>query len=294
MAPRRGKLLSSTRLAHAKAPPTLSSRAARATIRAYHTRRKQLNQAEVNSQTARDAAHNRLQADLPAYQRASLQGQSLRRGGDTSRVLVQWLRPILQPDLRGQVSVREHPRPRLLDIGALRGDNACTRLFDVESIDLNPLDPSIKREDLMARPVPQLGGDLKRTGFDVISLSLVLNFVPDPAARGAMLRRAAEFLRSGESGGRTQGVQQVFPGLFVVLPAPCIQNSRYLDEERLQALMGSLGFTCLFEKATVKLAYYYFRYEHPSKPPHIAFPKKVLRSGGTRNNFAIVLQNDNG
>ena len=287
MAPphKRRKLLSSTRPPHASPTPTLSARATRTTIRAHHALRKKLRQHPTDSPDT-SAARDALARSLPKYQAASLHGQSRARGGDTSRVLVDWLAPALQARTLER-------KPRLLEVGALRVDNECARcgLFDVERIDLHAQHPEIRQQDFMQRPVPASAAERESEGFDVVSLSLVPNFMEEPEARGEMLRWVARFLRSGgESNGEANGAHHVLPGLFLVLPAPCVHNSRYLDEARLEAMMRALGFERVHVKLSAKLAYYYFRYLQPTERSKEKVSKKVLRSGGDRNNFAIVLR----
>ena len=130
---------------------------------------------------------------------------------------------------------------RLLEIGALCTDNACSRasLFNVVRIDLQSQHPQIQSQDFMDRPLPNSNSDR----FDIISLSLVLNFVPCPTQRGEMLRRTTLFLRHSDLDGPK--LSQIFPSLFLVLPAPCLTNSRYLSEGRLQAIMQSLDYSLL-------------------------------------------------
>lgn len=75
----------------------------------------------------------------------------------------------------------------LLDVGALDGSTWDKyKYLKVESIDLNPLSSKVKRQDFFQRPFGQV--------FDVLSLSLVLNFVQSPLKRGEMLVRATKFL----------------------------------------------------------------------------------------------------
>jgi 25S rRNA (adenine2142-N1)-methyltransferase len=179
-------------------------------------------------------------------------------------------------------------RPRMLEIGALSTDNACSKSgrFDVERIDLNSRGEGILQQDFMKRPLPQ--NDEER--FDIISLSLVLNFIPNPAGRGDMLLRTLAFLH--KPGKYTDPPQRFFfPGLFLVLPAPCVYNSRYLDAATLEAIMGSVGYgKAVRSKTTQRLVYYLWK--RASSPPgeRSAFSKKQVRAGASRNNFAIVLR----
>ena len=279
----RPKLLSHSRPALAQKPPTLPSKATRSLIRNHHTLQKRLSSALANNDTA---LVNSLQAQLSAngglakYQQASIQGQSLERGGDSSKVLVEWLTGLL-PGSR-ETEHERGSRFRLLEVGALRTDNACSRsgLFDVTRIDLRSQHPDIETQDFMEREIPSRE-ELNRQGFDIVSLSLVVNYVGDAAGRGEMLKRVSSFLRSSATA--------IVPSLFLVLPVPCVSNSRYLDEERLQAIMLSLGYRMLHRKTSGKLFYSLWRYDANLKEEGKIFRKEEVRKGGSRNNFAIIV-----
>jgi 25S rRNA (adenine2142-N1)-methyltransferase len=173
----------------------------------------------------------------------------------------------------------------MLEVGALSTKNACSRsrLFEIERIDLNSQAEGIKQQDFMERPLPL---DEKEK-FDIISLSLVLNYVPDPKGRGNMLLRTLKFLRFQQYSG---DLQTFLPSLFLVLPAPCVTNSRYMDETKLEALMGSLGYVTVKKKLSNKLVYYLLRMSAAIGKRALSFKKEELRSGKARNNFAIVLK----
>lgn len=83
--------------------------------------------------------------------------------------------------------------------------------------------------------------------------------------------------------------QRISGTLFLVLPAPCIANSRYMDEARLGAIMTSLGYTMLQRKQTAKLVYYLWRLEGAARDAKAKFPKLEVNPGAGRNNFSIVL-----
>ena len=281
---RRPQLLSSTRPRNIK-PVTLSSRTTRSLIRSHHTLRKQVADAISKGDTSEaQAIQAKIDASggLPKYQEASIQGQSAQRGGDTSKVLIEWL---TKGEGENKMPVREGRQLKMLEIGALQPNNACSRsgIFEMERIDLHSQHSDIIEQDFMERPT-FAAGDLNQQGFDIVSLSLVINFVGDPVGRGEMLRRVASFLRpcSGQKSG-------LFPGLFLVLPAPCVANSRYLDEKRLNAIMGSLGYKAAKRKLSPKLVYYLWKYEAGKAERSKVFRKKEIRSGKSRNNFAIVL-----
>ncbi|KAL9075157.1 MAG: hypothetical protein Q9161_001843 [Pseudevernia consocians] len=283
---RRPQLLSSTRSRNIKPTPSLSSRTTRSLVRSHHTLRKQLSTALSKGNTSEaQAIQAKIDASggLPRYQEASMQGQSAQRGGDTSKVLVEWLAGWNGED---KMSLRSGTQLRMLEVGALRPDNACSRsgLFEIDRIDLHSQHPVIREQNFMERPTCA-AGNLDREGFDIVSLSLVVNFVSDPVERGEMLRRVADFLRPYS--GHKEGL---FPSLFLVLPAPCVTNSRYLDEERLDVIMESLRYKRARRKLSSKLVYYLWKYEAGKAGRSTICKKEEVKSGKSRNNFAIVLR----
>lgn len=282
---KRPALLSRTR------PPTvqkshaaLSAKATRALIRSHHTLLKQRTQAVSSSdQNLVNQLDSEIRANggLESYQIASKLGQSLDRGGDSSKVLVDWVRPRLKPLQDASVKLR------VLEVGALSTKNACSQNtnFDVTRIDLNSQEPGILKQDFMERPLPLDDGDR----FHVISLSLVLNYVPDPVSRGEMLKRSVTFLTEASVLSSLSSTISFVPSLFLVLPAPCITNSRYLTQQRLQDILKSLGFSLAKNKQTSKLVYQLWDHTGVCNPKQ--FRKEELNPGKTRNNFAIVMRN---
>lgn len=266
-------------------PKSISRKATKAVINRHHLLEKRKRQAIAKGDKAAAAAIDaeiRALGGIESYQEASLQGQRHDRGGDSSRVLMQWLQPYLSS--RGEASSRQL---RMLEVGALSAQNACSQSghFDIERIDLNSQGEGILQQDFMERPMPRDASER----FDIISLSLVLNFVPDPKGRGEMLRRTIRFLHAP---GRHLDAPQLaanFPSLFLVLPAPCVTNSRYLDEERMASIMASLGYTKTASKTTQRLVYYLWRRDSSDEGAKHSFPKREIRPGPNRNNFAVVL-----
>ena len=130
---------------------------------------------------------------LDAYQGMSKHGQSAERGGGTETVLIDWLKGIVKDDPLGDGEKLRCVRPqdclllaltvwvRLLEIGALKADNyrGCFSWIETTPIDLNAQDPGIRQQDFL-----QMREDENCCEWDVLSLSLVLNFVPDPKERG--------------------------------------------------------------------------------------------------------------
>jgi 25S rRNA (adenine2142-N1)-methyltransferase len=287
---RSGKSLSSGRPPNVTKPKaSLSSQATRTLIRSHHQLNKKL---ETAKSQGKDAEVEELQkkiedlGGLKSYQQASIQGQSNDRGGDSSVVLMKWL------ESTAHALSKAEPKLRLLEVGALSTSNACSKSghFDVQRIDLNSQGDGILQQDFMERPLPKSAAEQ----FDIVSLSLVLNYVPDAPGRGEMLKRTCQFLDTRHRIDRDAAVQAVFPALFLVLPAPCITNSRYMDEGRLGEIMGSLGYKLLQRKQTAKLVYYLWQLkslpsETRTKTKTRKFPKKEVNPGAGRNNFSVIV-----
>jgi 25S rRNA (adenine2142-N1)-methyltransferase len=279
------KSLSQGRPRTVKPVSSLSSKATRTLIRKHHTLEKQRAKALADGDEAKAAAIAKqieLHGGLESYQHASLIGQSNDRGGDSSKILMEWFAPILP-------ALKEHAASgqpiRMLEVGALSVTNACSKshLFEMERIDLRSQAEGIKEEDFMERPLPRDDKDQ----FDIISLSLVLNYVPDAIGRGKMLERTLKFLKARQY--LEGGLRDFLPSLYLVLPAPCVTNSRYMDESKLEAIMESLGYVRVKRKLSNKLVYYLWRAVAPVPKRTTAFKKVEIRSGKNRNNFAIVL-----
>ncbi|KAI0115318.1 putative methyltransferase-domain-containing protein [Daldinia grandis] len=276
-------------------PPTvlksksISRKATRTLINSHHVLEKKKAQAVAKGDIATQAA---VEAEIAAlgglekYQQASLQGQRLDRGGDSSRVLMEWLHS-MGPSLTSPMEARL----KMLEVGTLSTTNVCSKsgVFDMERIDLNSQSDGILQQDFMKRPLPE--DDSER--FDIISLSLVLNFVPDAIGRGEMLLRTLEFLKEPDADSSSQ-LRDIFPSLFMVLPAPCITNSRYMNEAHMESIMRTLGYVKAQSKTTQKLIYYLWVRKSPLQSPLTTFKKLELRSGHSRNNFAIVIRSSSG
>ncbi|RLV90398.1 25S rRNA [Spathaspora sp. JA1] len=208
---------------------------------------------------------------IEAYQSASTEGQTTKRGGDSSKRLVDWLR---EEPYSGRLD-----NVNALEIGCLSPHNVistCGIFKDIVRIDLNSQDPLIFEQNFMERPLPK--NDSEK--FNLISCSLVLNFIPSPQERGEMLIRMTKFLKKPTSNSISM--------LFLVLPLPCITNSRYLDNKRLLEIMNHLGFTQSYYYEAKKVAYWLFEWN--GKPiKEKKFPKTNLYSGSSRNNFCISI-----
>ncbi|KAK6350784.1 hypothetical protein TWF718_003970 [Orbilia javanica] len=301
----------------------LPSKLSRNLIRSHHTTQKRLSQAiQQNDPTAIAELTSKLTTSggLEAYQRASVSGQSSKRGGDSSKILVDWFQELGVPKPVTKKSSHHNDNNnddgdsndngsndlssyRLLEIGCLSPTNTVHSYFSKPQrtlMDLNSLHPDeILKQDFMNFPVPKNVDD----GYDIISCSLVLNYVPTPSGRGEMLRHITSFMEQALERCRkrlcsisTKSTNKepekhwsnAFPAVFLVLPAPCVTNSRYLTEDRLQEIMVSLGYEQLRRKLSPKLVYYLWKFVGGSSPKK--FKKAELLPGGKRNNFAIVVE----
>lgn len=277
--------------------PGIKSKHTRKIIRTHHNllkrqsflRRQLKEELSKNTESQSATLISQLQKDLDdiddqisknggihEYQRASIAGQDVTRGGDTSKLLVTWLNELGIVPTKSRSITRKSENLQnensksdknfsLLEIGSLSAKNACStcNIFDyVERIDLNSQDPeNIKEQDFMKRPLPT-GKDSKEY-FDLISLSLVVNYVSDPYVRGKMLLKTTQFLKIPSKPPKKSSSKGLpFPCLFLVLPAPCVTNSRYLNNERITEIMNLIGYTTVLKhKVTNKLAYWLWKYD---------------------------------
>ncbi|KAG9082215.1 hypothetical protein FRC07_014273, partial [Ceratobasidium sp. 392] len=180
-------------------------------------------------------------------------------------------------------SVDEGKKLQLLEVGALKPDNyaSCASWISCTPIDLRSRHPDIREQDFLEFDVAANAGKL-----DVVSLSLVINFVPDAGDRGKMLRISHDILRPPDPGSHHGGL------MFLVLPTPCVTNSRYMTAEHLVSLCSHIGFTLLYERCKPggKVSYWLFARTDEANGSDKSFAKKVgLREGSDRNNFSILL-----
>jgi hypothetical protein len=80
----------------------------------------------------------------------------------------------------------------MLEIGALSPCNHAATMPWISNtpIDLNSQHPDILQQDFLHRPLPASEGEK----YDIVSCSLVLNFVPEPQSRGAQNYRSHQLL----------------------------------------------------------------------------------------------------
>ncbi|KAI3405755.2 BMT2 [Candida oxycetoniae] len=210
---------------------------------------------------------------IEKYQTASAQGQTSKRGGDSSKKLIEWLRT-------EKYAFKIGNDVTALEIGCLSPRNAISTsgiFTSVIKIDLNSQDPLILQQDFMKRPLPKN----KTEKFNLISCSLVLNFVPSHEERGKMLKRITKFLKEPKDD------NSIMSSLFLVLPLPCVSNSRYFDNTQLLKIMESIGFEQTFYHEAKKVAYWLFDWN--GKLKRARFSKRELHSRSNGNNFCITI-----
>jgi 25S rRNA (adenine2142-N1)-methyltransferase len=80
--------------------------------------------------------------------------------------------------------------------------------------------------------------------------------------------------------------------LFIVLPYPCVSNSRYTTAESFKQLVTGLGFKLEQEqwRSGSKVAYWLFRWDGATRDVSQFKKKRILNDGATRNNFTILVE----
>ncbi|KAH7910157.1 nucleolus protein [Hygrophoropsis aurantiaca] len=253
-----------------------NSQSSRTLIRRFHVllkRQEQLKHAVGSPANAKALAKVQHEFEnlggLAAYQRMSHIGQGNDRGGGSEKVLIGWLQDL------GMAKSENSNKLRLLEVGALKPDNyaSCQAWIAATPIDLRSRHPDIMEQDFFLMDLTEHLGK-----WDVLSLSLVVNFVPEPKNRGHMLSMTHTMLTSG-------GL------LFLVLPLPCVENSRYFNFEKLEALMIAIGFIEIKRRwrSGGKMAYWLYK-KTDDKKDLGEFRKKVICRQGDRNNFVILLR----
>ena len=269
----------------------LSSKVTRSIIRSHHGLLKARSQALKANDHARLAT---IDGDIDSvgglnrYQEASKTGQLETRGGDTSKILKGWLEESGVSSAASQICGQQ--AIRVLEVGCLSPHNAISKFpgVDLVRIDLKSTHPSIVQQDFMQLSIPMSEPDK----FDIVSLSLVLNFVPDHKKRGDMLLRTAKFMKQPAKEDESTGGKGL-PALFLALPLPCVTNSRYLTRDHLQTIMESIGYRHGKSKSSSKIFYSLWKYTGTPSTSQINFKKREVVAGRARNNFCISMTVNN-
>ncbi|XP_038048066.1 25S rRNA (adenine(2142)-N(1))-methyltransferase-like [Patiria miniata] len=200
---------------------------------------------------------------LEAYQSASKLGEA-RHGNLNS---AKW---VLQKLKEHNIRTDKGTKFKLLDVGALDYNySKQQKWIDCTPIDLNPQNRRVIKADFFTfqNDEPVL--------YDIIVLSLVLNFVGSPAKRGDMLKKCTAICKP-------KGY------LFIVLPLACLENARYLSHELFKDILESLGFNLIVSHNSKKLSFIMCQFSGETSQRK-AFPKTLVRNGVKCNNFSIVL-----
>lgn len=150
-------------------------------IRRFHVLNKELAKCRADPETPKQREVEILKemdslGGLDWYQKASKLGQSKARGGDSSKWLIQTLKSHCKE------SIDSTTKPiKVLDVGAVAPDNykQYSSWITAKPIDLNPQHPDIQKQDFLQMKPPT-----EENKFDIVCLSLVVNFVGDPKDRG--------------------------------------------------------------------------------------------------------------
>ena len=260
-------------------------------ISKYHMLRKQLASVDRNplfpTQVARESRKRVLRAQLAVfgidrYQTASRQGENLAAGFDCSL----WVLTQLSQGIGSLVE--NYNEISILDVGAIVRrfpDEVQAKKskkivpLTVTSIDLNPEDSEQGRKVIKADFFEFAQNSLKDgKKYDIVCLSLCVNFEGCPKRRGRMISLASQLLHNG-------GL------LFLVLPLACIENSRYCDENVIRSIMEHVKLRRLSSNSTAKLWQCICqRHEGETSLEEFNYDKKqIVRTGANRNNFAICL-----
>lgn len=284
-------------------PPNPANLSRAETISRYHTLKKQLALVDKSpllpNEASREARRHLLRAQLKLigiekYQTASREGEAIGGGFDSS----QWVIHIL---LQGEHELFARNRPLIiLDVGAIAhrfpeqldvGSNdkgsaeiaGCAAVpLHVTSIDLNPEDSEAGKRVIRVDFFEFAKAGLRGGGgqYDMVCLSLCVNFEGSAPRRGLMMHLAARLLNKG-------GL------LFVVLPRACVENSRYFDEVLFRKIVSATGMDVVTLKYSRKLMQSVLKRVGDEQVNgncwKLLSKKKLVREGKNRNNFTICL-----
>ena len=255
----------------------INSRKDRKIIGEYHTLNKKIDAVRRNPSISKEDKETKIAelqvkreklGGIEAYQQASKLGEARHGSFNSAKWVIKQLKALKVFPVQKSTEIHvANNKLRLLDVGALDNNyQKHVKWIHCTPIDLNPQSSKVMKADFLALQGKQL--------YEVVVMSLVVNFEGDVRKRGDMLRKCETLI-----------VDQGY--LFFVLPLPCIKNSRYLNEDLFVSMMDSLGFDVSAKHNSNKLSFFMFRKTRQCQAK--SFPKRVLRKGGNHNNFAIVL-----
>jgi 25S rRNA (adenine2142-N1)-methyltransferase len=183
----------------------------------FHTIEKKLSQTTDEKEKKKLIAEREALGGLKAYQDASLIGADSSKGGESGKWIVKALKEVLGSERRDI---------KLLDVGSLSGTAFIKYPWiKAKSIDINPRGEDVEKIDFFKLPV----ASSEEEKYDVVSFSLVINFVGDIQERAKMLLQAHRHVKKGGH-------------LALILPLACVANSRYCTHQRLEEILESLGW----------------------------------------------------
>ena len=239
-------------------PPIASRRVARRVTSEFH--RLAQDAARAPTAAARAAAERVLEARRGRYQEASALSTALH---STSR----WVLRVLRR--RGVLGAAANARPpALLEVGAVNTQLLEARGLAVRAIDVRSSMQRIERVDFF---------DLRPQGsYDVVVCALVLNCLPDAAARGRMVAGLVAHLRPG--------------GLcFLVVPRSCLERSAATTPARFDAVLRRAGLAELERRATPRLLHLCLAAGRADAGPAPAPEHRLRPRRKKANEFDVVL-----
>ena len=239
-------------------PPIASRRVARRVTSEFH--RLAQDAARAPTAAARAAAERVLEDRRGRYQEASALSTALH---STSR----WVLRVLRR--RGVLGAAANARPpALLEVGAVNTQLLDARGLAVRAIDVRSSMQRIERVDFF---------DLRPQGsYDVVVCALVLNCLPDAAARGRMVAGLVAHLRPG--------------GLcFLVVPRSCLERSAATTPARFDAVLRRAGLVELERRATPRLLHLCLAAGRADTGPAPAPEHRLRPRRKKANEFDVVL-----
>ena len=77
--------------------------------------------------------------------------------------------------------------------------------------------------------------------------------------------------------------------LYLVLPLPCLTNSRYMTHARLTSILETCGWAPVRQHDSAKLTYWLLKRIGDGRGNSKSWRKEEVRAGVHRNNFCIVV-----
>ena len=257
-------------------PPIASRRVARRVTSEFH--RLAQDAARAPTAAARAAAERVLEDRRGRYQEASALSTALH---STSRWVLRVLRrrgvlgaaanarpPDAAANARPPDAAANARPPALLEVGAVNTQLLDARGLAVRAIDVRSSMQRIERVDFF---------DLRPQGsYDVVVCALVLNCLPDAAARGRMVAGLVAHLRPG--------------GLcFLVVPRSCLERAAATTPARFDAVLRRAGLVELERRATPRLLHLCLAAGGADAAPAPAPEHRLRPRRKKANEFDVVL-----